>query len=97
MKVWATFHGGYNYGESWIPFLVKDVEEFDSLQSAKDTFWRRCDFDPYYPCTDESAEMQVFLANPINEDDQPNDYFADVYPDRIITVGPRGGIRCSRC
>lgn len=88
MKTYGVYHGGRNYSTYW---TNQDVEEFDSLQSARDTFESRNDFDPHFPCTDESAEMQLFLIDPRSENSKPTDAFCDIYPDRLLTIGPRGG------
>lgn len=83
MKVYAQFHcPGYS-----TPY-PDDYETFDSIKEAKEAFWRRCDFDPRFPCVDkEFAEMHLFFGLPAEQ---------DCYPDRILTIGPRDGIRCER-
>lgn len=83
MNCYGIFYGGSNYSTM---ISEEDVEQFRSIQSAKDTFWRRTDFDPYYPCV-EDAEMHLFFSYP-NLD--------DLYPDRIIRLGKRGGVYCER-
>ena len=85
MRVYGIFHGGHSYSTHW---TVEDIEQFNSLHHAKETFWSRTDWDPYYPCTDESAEMWIFLADPVEGDI----LHSDLYPDRIINLGPRGGV-----
>ena len=92
MRVWGIFHGGHNYSAM---ITAKNVESFSSLKAAKDAFWSRTDFDPYYPCTDETASMQIFFADPLTGDEADDDFVDCGYPDREITLGPRGGIRCS--
>lgn len=101
MIVYALWDGGAGYSSPAIP---DHVERFDSLADAKDAFYARhmgavirCPFayvnrEPisvYTPLTDASARMQVFFYDPTDE--------RDPYPDRIITFGPRGGIRVERC
>ena len=86
LKVYAVWYGGPSYSA---PYVQDHTEEFDSIQEAKDTFWRRADFDPYYPCVEDS-EMQLFFYD-------PRDNTVDPYPDRILTMGPRGGVRMERC
>ena len=86
MRVYALWYGGSNYAAP----EIKDREEFRSLQAAKDALWRRADFDPFYPCVDDEAcEMQVYRTDPAE--------LADPYPDLIIKLGPRGGIRVEAC
>lgn len=86
-KVWVTWHGGPSYS---VPEIPRDVETFASLADAKDMHWRRQDGDPYYPCVTES-ETWVYFYDPTGDD------VRDPYPDRIITMGPRGGVRVERC
>lgn len=99
--IFALWHGGANYAGSRIP---RDVEIFSSLKAAGDALQSRA-FRGFYwsqdftfadgrkesnltPCADAGAEMHVFLADPRDSDDP--------YPDRIITLGPRGGVRVER-
>jgi len=86
MQVYAIFHGGRSYSTYW---TARDVEQFDSLREARSVFEARADFDPYYPCTDEGAEMWLFFYNPVEE----GSLISDPYPDRILSLGPRGGVR----
>ena len=84
MKCVGLWYGGSNYSA---PDPSRDLETFASLQDAKDTFWRRADFDPHYPCVDEeTAELHVYFGAEYNEDG----------PDRIVRMGPRGGVRAER-
>jgi hypothetical protein len=86
MKVYGLFYGGSNYSAG----SVEDVEEFDSIKEAKDTLWRRSDFDPMFPCVDDAqAEIQLFFTDPRDR--------RDPYPDRILKLGKRGGIISERC
>ena len=94
MKVYGIFHGGHSYSTYW---TNRDVEQFDSIQQAKDTFWRRTDFDPYYPCTDETASMWLFFTDPRNQELAETDLIDPGYPDRILELGKRGGILVTRC
>lgn len=86
-QVFATWHGGYSYSPPSIP---EHVETFASLEAARDAFqaryWNR---DGSTPCVDESASMALYLADPSDS--------ADPYPDALLTIGPRGGIRRERC
>jgi len=64
-------------------------DEYSSIKDAKDAFWRICNFDRRYPNVDpERAEFRVYFGPPAEQDCEP---------DRIIRMGPRGGIRCERC
>lgn len=83
MKVFSLWYGGNNYS---CPSM-EDIEEFRSIQSAKDSFWSRSDYDPYYPCVDR-PEMQLYFTDPRKAEDP--------YPDMLITMGPRGGVRIER-
>jgi len=94
MKCWGIFWGGSSYS-SYI--TNRDVEEFSSIGSAKGVFWGRIDFDPYYPCVNEDeAEMQIFFNDP-RTDEKPEALIDPGYPDRIIRMGPRGGVYSERC
>ena len=80
MKVMMMWHGGVNYA---VP-TADDAEEFPSLKAAKDAFWRRADFDPYYPCVD-SPEAWIFIGNSVGD-----------YPDRIMRLGKHGAVIVER-
>jgi hypothetical protein len=84
MRVYAHWYGGSSYSAP----TNEDTEEFSSIQSAKDAFWRRADFDPYYPCVEDSS-MLLYFSDPRETNDP--------YPDRELTLGPRGGIRSTPC
>ncbi len=92
MKVWTVFNGGVNYSPG-SPHELRDIEEFESLRAAGEEFYIRVrGFHPEFGNVDrETASMHVWLAC-------PNDGQGDVqeYPDRVITVGPRDGIRAER-
>jgi len=84
MKVYAQFHcPGYS-----TPY-PDQYETFDSIEQAKQDFWQRCcSFDPMFPCVEkDQAEMHLFFGPP---DEQ------DCMPDRILTIGPRDGVRYAR-
>lgn len=88
MKVYGLFCG--NSGSWGPPSIPEDLEAFDSIKEAKDALWRRVDgYEREFPCVDERAEMQLFFEKP---DDN-----RDPYPDRIVYVGPRGGIHVVSC
>lgn len=81
MPCWMLWHGGASWSPPEIP---RDLEPFDSMREAKDAFWRRGDFDPFFPCVGSDAYAYIFLYDPTE--------VADPYPDRIIRYGPRGGV-----
>ena len=99
MKIYAQWFGGGSYG--WGDDL--DIESFNNLAEAKREFGFRHS-NPhvrhvfhftnklqeqfYCPVVDESSEMWVFFGNPTGSGDK--------YPDRIIKIGPRGGIVVER-
>ena len=89
MKVYGIFFGGANYSTY---VTNSDVEEFPSLQRAKETFETRVEFDRHYPCCDESASMWIFYDDPRNSDVDINSIIDTGYPDRIIELGARGGV-----
>lgn len=83
MKTWMLWYGGSSYSVGG----YDDIEEFDSLAQAKRIFWYRYENrDGSTPCvTDESEAWLWFKAKP--EDN------GDLYPDAILSFGPRGGVR----
>jgi hypothetical protein len=98
MKCYGVFYGGSSY--SYTHITNKSVEEFASLQEAQKTFWSRTNFDPHYPCTDETAEIQITFEDPrvYGKHSMLDDTLIEFgYPDRIIRFGPRGGIIVERC
>lgn len=80
MRVTMLWYGGTSYAAP----SAEDAEHFSSLKSAKNTFWHRADFDPRYPCV-ESPEAHIFIGNAVAD-----------YPDFVLSLGPRGGVRCER-
>lgn len=83
MKCYGLWYGGSSYAPA-DQFNKKDIDEFDSLTQAKNVFESRYNYNPYYPCVDDDAEMWICFYDPFE--------VSDVYPDRIIKFGPRGGI-----
>lgn len=83
MKVNAQFHcPGYSSPE------FNDFEKFDSIADAKEEFWDRCHIDPRFPCVEaEEAQMNLFFGEPAEQDG---------WPDRILRIGPLGGVTCER-
>jgi hypothetical protein len=87
MRTYMIWQGGLNY----TPGDISDTEEFVSMQAAADEFARRArGGDPYYPCVADS-EGHLFLTDPRTATS------GDVYPDRIVTLGARGGVRIEHC
>lgn len=90
MECWLLWHGGSSYA---VPEIPNDLEHFDSMRELRDSFWRRQDHDPYFPCVSDDEQENggqsgyVYLRDPTGEQDP--------YPDRIIEHGARGGIRVS--
>lgn len=88
MKVSMLWHGGSSYGVGTIP---EDLEEFDSLKQAIRVFDARYnEFDPYYPCVDNSSSAWVFFGTIEEVSANSN---GDYYPDRVLSFGPRGGVK----
>jgi len=90
--VWMLWHGGSSYAAP-DQFQREDVEPFDSLAQAKDTFASRL-HDRRFPCVsqvppdDGGPTAHLHFADPFED--------GDPYPDLILTFGPRGGLRCER-
>jgi len=93
MKCYGLFHGVGNYSTY---ITNRDIEEFNSIADAKHAFWVRADFDSYYPCVDMTMEMQISFEDP-RTDGSDIDFIEFGYPDRIISLGPRGGVKVERC
>ena len=86
MTVWGLWDGGHSYRVS----EFGDAEPFDSIQHAVRVFRARLDGCDYaYPAVDASSTMRLFLGG------HPDTY-RDPYPDRVLTVGPRGGVNIER-
>lgn len=84
--IYAMYHGGYSYAAP----DVEDAEHFASVAAAKEAMrGRLAGRDSGFPTVDESATMHIFLGG------HPRDY-SDPYPDRVLSHGPRGGIRTER-
>lgn len=89
MRCYAQFYGGSSYSHP----EADQCEVFDSLKEAVQIFEYRTSRDSHFPCTDENACMTVWFGEP--EGDFPCDG-ANIYPDRQIYLGPRGGVRVER-
>lgn len=84
MKISAYWFGSSGYAAP----EQEDIEYFDSIQEAKDTFWSRYrNSDLRTPCVEDNCEM--WLAKGI-VDNMENG------PDYVLTIGPRKGIRLER-
>lgn len=82
--VWAAWHGGPNYS----PTPTDEAEPFPSLAAVRAMMTDRADNrDGTTPCVTDD-EVTVWFYDPREE--------ADPYPDRLLTRGPRGGIRVER-
>lgn len=92
MQVWMLWYGGVNYGHPQIP---EDIEEFNSLRDAKNSFDARADsWNTYYPCVERTTADEggqsayIYFYDPSK--------VMDPYPDRIIEYDPRGGLKVNR-
>jgi hypothetical protein len=87
MRVTMFWHGGSNYA-CFDTHNPKDAEEFNSIGEARRVFESRADFDPYYPCV-ESPEAWLCKGSAKSN-------LGAEYPDYVLSIGPRGGVHCSR-
>lgn len=69
-----------------------DRERMSSIKEAKKTFWRRADYDPAFPCV-ENSKAYLYLRGRKGD----NDEAGGEYPDYRLYMGPRGGVRMERC
>jgi hypothetical protein len=82
MRTYMLWYGGGSYATP----RYRDLEAFPTFREAKETFQdRETGFDPYYPCVEQSEAWVWFKHKP--EDT------GDLYPDAVLTLGPRGGVR----
>lgn len=98
--IYALWHGGINYAA---PYVSDDTEAFDTISQAVNEFRRRA-FSGYgtfdyiskppesidTPCARDGASMSLYFYDPTADD------VRDPYPDRLIEIGPRGGIQVSK-
>ena len=83
MKVWGSWFGGSSYA---VPYLGEE-EEFSSMAEAVREFrWRRFGGSYRFPCVDNTSTMWLFFRKPDGRD----------CPDRVLSIGPRGGVRVER-
>jgi hypothetical protein len=93
MNTWMLWNGGSSYAHS-DNFNRADCERFDSLAAAKHEFKSRL-HDTYYPCVENDTPDNggpwawLCFADPYQ--------IGDLYPDRILELGARGGLTCTRC
>ena len=74
----------WNGGSSYAPATMDDRERCESIKEAVETFRRRADFDPHYPCVENPTAL---LYTSKHGD----------YPDWELTLGPHKGVRRARC
>jgi len=93
MKCWAVG----NYGANYTPGDVREVthlEEFASMREAGEALWRRVrGMDQDFRLADRDSTLHVWLSNPQGEDYVWPFLAGDEYPHRVISIGPRDGIR----
>ena len=88
MKCWGLWYGGSSYAAG----SIDDIEEFRSIERAREVFEGRYRAGHWQdhgggltPCVDQdTSTMLVFLRDPHGE---------DPYPDFELSFGPRGGVR----
>ncbi len=67
------------------PAEISDAEAHDSIAQARDAFRQACDREVFVD--PQHLEGRLFLYDPRGDD------VHDPYPDRILTLGPRGGVQ----
>lgn len=80
MRVTMLWYGGSSYATP----SAEDAEHFRSLKAAKRVFAARADHEPGFPCV-EGSEASIYFGDEVTD-----------YPDRLLTLGKRGGIRVER-
>ena len=81
MIVWILDHlDPHYYGQ---PDVDRHTERRESLREARDEFWRICDRENLGDA--RRHERWVFFYDPRE--------VTDPYPDRVMRIGPRGGVR----
>lgn len=106
VKLFVALHGGASYSHP------TDADEYPSLEAAAREYENRR-HDRYYPCWgdpsvfDSNNEGRYYCGFAwYVADDHPGIRVdgeelildsTDMYPDRELTVGPRGGLRWERC
>lgn len=93
MKCWMLWNGGSSYAPS-DQFVREHIDAFDSMADLLRDFDSRPG-DPYYPVVSRIPQDEggpsawVCFADPYE--------VGDLYPDRLVSYGPRGGLRVERC
>ena len=86
MKVYAQFFfSGFSISYPSHP----DFETYDSIKEAKGAFYCMCFCDPMTRgCFDiPTARMYLYFGEPAAQ---------DCHPDRVLRIGPRGGVIVER-
>ena len=78
MKIYAQFTS-----PTLAPAFPDDYQEFDSIRAAKVAFERFVDSESRF-CNERECQGLLFAGHP---------EACNGYPEKILTVGPRGGIR----
>ena len=86
MKTFMLWHGGAGYACS----DYNDIESFESLDEALHAFRSRLN-DSYYPCVETATPEEGGPCAWLWFHEKPADD-GDLYPDRVIELGPRGGL-----
>jgi len=85
MKCWAVL-----YSSGYAPETT--VTEFPSLNAVVAEYKRRMS-NPYYPCWGDKGEVGDEYVGYIYESPLPDNDSTDQYPDRVLVLGPKGGLR----
>jgi hypothetical protein len=100
VRVFALWHGGSSYSPGE---LANHLESFASLRAAFDALRERAESNGIFRCAFayvdrepesfycpvvDGSEMLVYRTDPRE--------CADPYPDEVLSIGPRGGIRRER-
>lgn len=88
-RVWFLWHGGASYAAPDAS-RREDCEAFASLREALADFAARPGASFYPDCNrvppdDGGPSAHLFFADPYKD--------SDPYPDRVLSFGPRGGLR----
>ena len=91
MIVWMLWSGGVNYSSPY----PDQAERFSSLHAAVWEFSRRTEHESsYYPGAYPEPVDAGGPSATITFGPQPPG--GDFYPDRVLSFGPRGGVRVQR-
>jgi hypothetical protein len=86
MKTFMLWLGGSSYSCGG----YDDIEKFESLEACKQEFKDRL-HDRYYPCVEHDTAENGGPVGWLWFHHKPDDN-DDLYPDRVIEFGPRGGL-----